>query len=359
MGEIVNRSFKNPPFLGTRATLLLPGNYLVKADPPIVSRSLRIIERSFKKIIMRIAIMGAGGVGGYFGGRLAAAGQDVHFIARGGHLDALRSQGLAVKSALGSLHLEQVHATSDPSSIGPVDVVLFGVKLWDTEAAAAAIRPLLRDGTAVISLQNGVVKDEILRKVIGADHVVGGVCYIEASIAAPGTIEHGGKMQRLVVGEYGGVETLRVARFLECCRQAGIDAESSADVSRTIWEKFVFLVGLSGSTAGTREAIGVVRSDPDARQLLQDLMEEAAAVGRAEGVKLDPGYVQGRLAFCDQIPATMTSSMHRDLERGNRLEVAWLSGDVARRGKLLGVPTPVNATIARILAPYAEGRPRG
>lgn len=308
---------------------------------------------------MRIAVMGTGGVGGYFGGRLAASGCDVHFIARGKHLDALRSNGLVVKSPLGDLHLPRVNATSDPAEIGGVDVFIFGVKLWDTESAAAAIKPLLRPGTAVISLQNGVVKDEILTRIVGAGHVVGGVCYIEATIAAPGVIEHGGRMQRVVVGEYGGRPSDRVRQFVERCAEAGIDAQASDDIRRTIWEKFVVLVGLSGSTSTTREPVGVVRANPGSRRLLQRLLDETTAVANAEGVGLPAGFVQERLAFLDQLPATMTSSMHRDLERGNRLEVQWLSGDVARRAQRLGLAAPVNETIADILAPHAGGKSPG
>jgi 2-dehydropantoate 2-reductase len=308
---------------------------------------------------MKVAIVGAGGVGGYFGGRLAASGVDVHFLARGRHLEALRTQGLRLRSPLGDLHLPTVQATDDAAQVGPVDLVLFGVKLWDTEAAAAAVKPLLGPGTAVVSFQNGVVKDELLRQAVGPAHVLGGVCYIEAAIAEPGVIEHGGRMQRLVFGEYGGDATPRVQRFLDACRAAGIDADTSPDIGRTIWEKFVFLVGLSGSTTAVRAPIGIVRGTEGSRRLLRSLMAEAVAVGRAEGVALDAAFVDDRLAFCDQLPATMTSSMHRDLERGNRLELPWLSGDVARRGDRLGVPTPVNRTVADLLAPHVAGAARG
>lgn len=305
---------------------------------------------------MKVAIMGAGGVGGYFGARLAHSGCDVHFIARGAHGAALRSQGLQLNSALGDLHLKDLQVTETPQGVGVADVVLFGVKLWDTEAAAEAIRPLVGPHTAVISLQNGVVKDDILRGVLGPQAVAGGVCYIAATIAAPGVIAHTGVLQKLVFGEYDGSHSARLEAFLQACQGAGIEAEISADIRKTIWEKFVMLVGLSATTAATRLPIGRVRSHPQSRRVLQQIMEEVVAVGLAQGVPLAPDFATDRLRFCDQLPAAMTSSMAHDLERGNPLEVRWLSGDVARRGAELGVPTPANALVHGILALHAEGR---
>ncbi len=304
---------------------------------------------------MRIAIMGAGGVGGYFGARLAHAGADVSFVARGAHLAAIREHGLRVESARGDLHLAHPFATDDPGSVGSVDVVLLGVKLWDTEAAVQAIAPMVGKDTAVVSFQNGVQKDDVLRRELGDSHVLGGVCYIAATIAQPGVIRHSGTMQRLVVGEYDGARTARVEAFLEACGRAQIDAEASPDIHRAIWEKFVFLVGLSGTTATMRMPIGPIRSDAGARAFLRDAMREVVEVGRAQHVNLDPDYGDGRLAFCDSLPAEMTSSMHQDLERGNRLEVPWLSGDVVERGRATGVPTPVNRAINDILSPRVHG----
>jgi 2-dehydropantoate 2-reductase len=305
---------------------------------------------------MRIAVMGTGGIGGYFGGRLAQAGNDVTFIARGAHLAAMKQDGLKVESVLGDIHLKQPSVTDDPATIGPVDLVLFGVKLWDTESAARAIAPIVGPDTAVISFQNGVQKDDVLRAVLGERAVVGGVAYISAMIAAPGVIKHAGALQRLVFGEYDGKPSARTTAFLEACKAAGINAEISGDIRRALWEKFVFLVGLSGTTASTRHTIGPVRSNPQTRALLLDVMREVVAVGLAEGIALAPGFADDRLAFCDTLPVEMTSSMHNDRERGNRLEVQWLSGDVAARGKRLGVPTPVNRAIHDILTLDAEGR---
>lgn len=307
---------------------------------------------------LKVAVMGAGGVGGYFGTKLALAGCDVGFVARGAHRDAMRRQGLVVRSPLGDMHLAAPTVTDAPAELGPVDVVVFGVKLWDTVEAARAIRPLLGPDTVVISFQNGVVKDELLAAEVGASAVAGGVCYIAATIAEPGVIEHGGTMQKLVFGEYGAASSERLQRFLAACLQAGIDAELSADIARVIWQKFVFLVGLSASTAATRSPIGRVRAHPAGRRLLEAVMQETVEVGRAEGVDLPADYAQDRLRFCDQLPTDMTASMLRDLERGHRLEVEWLSGDVSRRGRALGLPTPYNTAVADILALHAEGMAR-
>ncbi|GAB2972003.1 ketopantoate reductase family protein [Amycolatopsis acidiphila] len=305
---------------------------------------------------MRIAVMGTGGVGGYFGARLAEGGHDVAFVARGAQLAALRANGLRVESPMGDVHLPEVEATDDPGTLDPVDLVLFGVKLWDTEAAAGQIRPLLRADTAVVSFQNGVVKDDILRRVLGPEHVLGGVCYIAATIAEPGVIRHSGNMQKLVFGEYDGSQSARTARFREACADGKIDAEVSDRIERTIWEKFVFLVGLSGTTSLTRSPIGPIRAIDRSRAFLRDVMDEVVRVARAQGVPLPEDYADDRLAFVDTVPDTMTSSMHHDLERGNRLEVPWLSGDVVDRGRALGVPTPANRAIADLLAVHAEGR---
>lgn len=305
---------------------------------------------------MRIAVMGTGGVGGYFGARLARGGHDVAFIARGKQLAALRSDGLRVESPQGDLHLPEVVATDDPAGLDPVDLVLFSVKLWDTEDAAELIRPLLRADTAVVSFQNGVVKDDILRRVLGDRHVLGGVSYIAATIEAPGVIRHSGTLQKLTFGEYGGTRSPRVEAFRAACADSGIDAEISDHIEQTIWEKFVFLVGLSGTTSMTRTPIGPIRGNPRSRAFLRDVMDEVVQVARAQGVPLPDDYADDRLAFADTVPDTMTSSMHHDLEHGNRLEVGWLSGDVVDRGRTHGVPTPANRAIADLLAVHADGR---
>ena len=308
---------------------------------------------------MKIAVMGTGGVGGYFGARLAQAGCDVSFIARGTHLAAIREHGLKIESTLGDVHLSPARATNDPRTLEPVDLVLFSVKLWDTEAAARSIASLFGPGTGIVSFQNGVQKDDILRGVFGEKAVMGGVGYIATAIARPGVIKHTGTMQRLVFGEYDGRRSPRAEALLAACHRGGIEAELSADIRRQIWEKFVFLVGLSGTTATTRLPIGPIRENARTRAFLLDLMREAVAVGRAHGVALDHDYADKRLSFCDGLPADMTSSLYHDLERGNPLEVQWLSGGVVQLGEQVGVPTPANRAVWDVLALHAAGRRNG
>jgi len=309
---------------------------------------------------MKIAVMGSGGLGGLYGGRLAHAGCDVTFIARGAHLAAMRQHGLAIESEPhGTIHLSPVRATDDPAAVGPADLVLVAVKLWDTEDAVRAIRPLVGPHTAVMSLQNGVIRDDTLRSAFGAAAVMGGVAYVATQLARPGVIRQTGPMQRLVFGEYDGRRSARAERLLDVLVRAGIQAEISDDIRRTLWEKFVFLVGLSGTTATMRSTIGPIRSHPRSRAFLRALLEETVAVGRAHGVRLPERYGDDRLAFLDTVPPDMTSSMHHDLERGNRLEVAWLSGGVVQLGEAVHVATPANRAVCDILAIHANGPPPG
>lgn len=301
--------------------------------------------------------MGTGGLGGYFGARLAQAGCEVSFIARGAHLEAIRRAGLRVYSALGDMHLDPAQATDDPAQVGRVDAVIFAVKLWDTERAAAQLAPFLGTQTMVISFQNGVEKDEVLAGIIGREHVVGGVAYISAAIESPGVIRHTGTMQRLLFGELDGTRTPRVEAFAAACAAAGILHEISADIRRATWEKFVFLVGLSAATSLMRAPIGAIRADERSRGLLLQIMREVVDVGRASGVTIDPAFADERLAFCDTLPAEMVASMSVDLQRGNRLELPWLSGAVVRLGQRAGVATPANAFVTDALALYVEGRP--
>lgn len=306
---------------------------------------------------MRIAVVGAGGVGGYFGARLAVAGHEVTFVARGRHLRAIREHGLTVRSPLGEFRVPSRSVVSTIAELGPADVVLVAVKLWDTDDVAAQLREVVTAGTRVVSLQNGVSKDRILRRQLPDEAVWGGLCYISAVIEEPGVIAHRGGMQRLVFGPYDDADAAVAATFLDACVASGVDAELSPDIQRDIWEKFVFLVGLSATTAAVREPIGVIRSDNRARRLLRDVMSEAVSVGRAAGADLDPGFVDERMAFCDSLPAAMTSSMYEDLVQGNRLELPWLSGTVVELGREFGIATPRNETIADVLAPYELGRP--
>lgn len=305
---------------------------------------------------MKIIVMGSGGVGGYFGGRLAAAGHEVTFVARGAHLLALRSNGLSLRSPRGDLHLAEVRAVQALAEAGSADLVMVGVKLWDTEAIAPDLRQLAERGAAIVSFQNGVQKDELLRRHVPPEAVMGGVCYIAAAIAEPGVIAHTGNMQRLAFGEYDGRASARALAFQAACQEAGIDADCSDSIERLIWEKFVFLVGLSGTTSMFRQPIGPIRADAAMRSTLLDAMREVVEVGRAKGVPLQAEFARDRLAFCDTLPAAMSSSMETDLARGNRLEVPWLSGAVVGLGETLGIATPVNRAIRDALAPFAMGR---
>jgi 2-dehydropantoate 2-reductase len=306
---------------------------------------------------MRIAMMGSGGVGGFFGGRLARAGHDVTFIARGEHLRAMREKGLRIESeAQGDIDLPRVNAVEDPASIGPVDAVIVSVKLWDTESAARAIKPLIGPETGVVSLQNGVIKDDILRRELGDAPVMGGVGYVATHIARPGVIRQVGTMQRIVVGEHDGRRSDRARRLHEALVESGVTAELSDDIRRAIWEKYVFLVALSGTTTTMRSTLGPIRENAQTRAFFLDVMREVVAVGRALGVALPADYAEQRLAFADSLPVDMTSSMHHDLERGNRLEVRWLSGGVVELGAKAGVPTPANRAVCDILALHALGR---
>ena len=306
---------------------------------------------------MKILVMGSGGVGGFYGGRLANTGCDVTFVARGAHLAAMRENGLTIESAAqGDIHIPRVQVCEDPASAGIVDLVLIAVKLWDTESAARAVKPAVGPHTAVLSLQNGVIKDDILRRVLGASNLMGGVAYVGTTIARPGVIRQTGPLQRLLFGEYDGKRSARAVALLEALLAAGIQAELSEDIRRTLWEKYVFLVGLSGSTGTMRVPIGPIRENPQTRAFLLELMKETVAVGRAHGVDLPADYAARRLDFADSVAPDMTSSLYHDLERGNPLEVEWLSGGVVKLGEAVGVATPANRAVWDILALHAQGR---
>jgi len=300
--------------------------------------------------------MGSGGVGGFFGARLANAGYDVTFIARGAHLEAMRGSGLTIENEpQGDIHVARVKAAADPGEVGPVDIVVLSVKLWDTADAARAIAPMVGPSTGVLSLQNGVVKDDILREHFPAEQVMGGVGYVATHISRPGVIRQTGTMQRVIVGEYDGRASERAKFLHEALVKSGVKAELSDDVRRAIWEKYVFLVGLSATTTTMRKPLGPIRSNAQTRAFLLDVMREVVAVGRALGVALPADFAEQRLAFADTLPVDMTSSMHHDLERGNRLEVNWLSGRVVDLGRKAGVPTPANRAVCDILALHAGG----
>ena len=306
---------------------------------------------------MKIAIIGSGGVGGFYGGRLANIGCDVNFVARGAHLAAIREHGLKIENKTqGDIHLPQVKVTDDPATIGPVDLVIIAVKLWDTEDVVRKVKPIVGPATAVMSLQNGVIKDDIMRREFGAAAVMGGVGYVATHISRPGVIDQVGTMQRLVFGEYDGRRSPRAEKLLELLLKAGIQAEISDDVRRTLWEKYTFLVAFSATTTTMRTTIGPICANPQTRAFLFDLMKETVDVGRALGVALPADYAAQRLALADTMPPDMTTSMHHDFERGNPLEVEWLSGGVVQLGRTVNVPTPCNRAVWDILALRAHGR---
>jgi 2-dehydropantoate 2-reductase len=296
----------------------------------------------------RIAVMGSGGVGGYFGARLANAGIDVTFIARGAHLAAMRASGLRIEGPDESVTVG-VTATDEPESIGSVDFVLFAVKLWDAADAAARCRPLIGSNTAVVSLLNGIDSEETLASVLGRGHVMGGVAEISATIAAPGHIKKVSPFARIRFGELDGSMSARAQALAELLARAGIGAAASSDINVDIWNKFVFLVGLSAMTALTRRPIGEIRSDPDTRGLLKQIMTETMRVGQAAGVTIADAFVDDRLKFIDTLAPEIRASMAIDLQAQRRLELPWLSGAVVRKGAELGVPTPANDFVCKAL----------
>ena len=307
---------------------------------------------------MRIAAMAAGAVGGYFGARMAAAGHDVFFIARGAHLQAIRKNGLTIESVHGDLHLPHPNVTDDPAEVGPVDIVLFTVKLWDTEQAAEQARPLLGPDTRVVTLQNGVDSYERIAPIVGAERAIPGVTYVVTVIDRPGVIKQTSAFQTVACGTVDGRPDAPLAAFVEAAKAAGLNITLSDNIQRERWHKFIFLSATSGATALTRMPMGPILADPDTRALFRNIMRETLAVGKAGGVQLDDAYVDERMAFADKnVPPTMKASMANDLDRGNRLELDWLAGQVSRLGKKLGVPTPVNDTVYAALKLYRMGAP--
>jgi 2-dehydropantoate 2-reductase len=298
---------------------------------------------------LKIAIYGSGGVGGFFGARLANAGNEVHFIARGAHLAAMRKNGLKVESGAGNIHLPKPNLHEDAAQIGPVDIVMYAVKLGDVESAAQKLKPLLHDRTLVIPFQNGVESPEIVARIIGRNHVLPGVAYIATSISAPGIVTHTGTMQALHVG--AGADA-----FVTAAKAAGINIEQADDIDLARWQKFVFLVGMSGVTTLSRQPLGVIRADPDLRATLQAAMTETWRLGRQRGVRLADDFIADRMRFADTLHADMKTSMQHDFEAGKPLEAPWLCGAVVRMSGEAGLDAPVNRTIYAALKPYLRGR---
>jgi 2-dehydropantoate 2-reductase len=304
---------------------------------------------------MRIAIMGAGGIGGYYGAKLAAAGNEVVFIARGAHLDAIRAGGFSLVGPAGDIHLPQAVATDDPSSVAPVDVVLFCVKLFDTEAAARAIAPLLDRGGICISLQNGVDGQHRIGAVVGAGRVLGGLAFVSAVIEAPGRVRYNSANPALEFGEADGSLSDRARHFREACLAAGFGATVVKDIRAAQWSKFVGLSTNAALTALVRRPAGVIYRDPELLEIARQGFAEAAAVARAMGIDLPVDIVEAKVKQHQGFPADMYASMYHDLSRGKRLELESLSGLVVRKGRELGVPTPVHEMAYACLKPFLDG----
>lgn len=309
--------------------------------------------------VLRIAVFGTGGVGGYFGARLAEAGQRVVFIARGEHLRAIREQGLRVESIRGDVHIFPAEATDDPATVGPVDVVLVATKAWQLPEAAEAMRPLVGSETMVIPLLNGVEAPDILAAALGAEHVLGGMCKISAFRAAPGLIRHVGVEPEVVFGELDGRRTERVERLrraFAACR--GVKVTIPDDVRAAMWGKLTFIAAFSAVGAVTRSPAGVIRSLPETRRLLEQAMREIVAVAQGLGVNLPDAAVDQALAFTDSLEPHVTASMQRDIMEGRPSELEAQTGAVVRLGRQAGVPTPVNEFLYAALLPQ-ELKARG
>mgnify|MGYP002623504036 FL=1 len=304
---------------------------------------------------MKIAVMGAGALGGYFGGRLAAAGHNVTLIARGAHLAAIRADGLRILSPRGDLHLPGIGATDDPAAVGPVDAILFMVKTYDLEHAAEAIRPMLGPETFVVTCQNGVSAPERLAAAIGPERVVPGVARIPGEVAQPGVIRHTAPLDILIFGEAAGGVSARCERLAAALNDAGMTPKAHPAIRHELWSKMISQAMLASLTALTRLDLGPLRETLQTRQLMTDAMEEAAAVGRAEVPDLPDDLIAANWAFLDGLPREMHASMLDDLRNGKRLEVDHLSGDIVRLGRRHGIPTPIHFTFWAALKPYADG----
>jgi len=301
---------------------------------------------------MRFAIFGVGGVGGYFGGRLAQAGEDVTFIARGIHLEAIKDRGLWVESINGDFHVDLAMAFDRPEKAGVVDVVLVATKAWQVAEAAQQMKPLVGPETLVIPLENGVSAPDELSAVLGREHVLGGICRISAFIGGPGLIKHVGVQPYIAFGERDKTNSERVERLYEVfSRCQGLKVEIPTDIEAAMWDKFVFIAAASGVGAVTRQPMGVFRSVPESRALLLAALEETTAVARARGVHLPDDEAQKILAFIDGSAPGIIASMQKDIMEGRPSELEAQNGTVVRMGRELGVPTPTHAFIYASLLP--------
>jgi 2-dehydropantoate 2-reductase len=305
---------------------------------------------------MKILVMGSGGVGGYFGGRLAAAGHDVTFVARGAHLQALLKDGLLLDSQLGNAEVKPAKAVQDPAEAGVPDIILFATKMGDTEGAAKQLAPIAGKGVPIVTFQNGVEGPEIIARVLPDAHVVAGVARIASHISRPGVIEHRSPFARIEFGEPGGAANALLEEFHSVCKAAGIDAILSKDIRRGVWMKFAMLAPFSGLTTLTQRTAGPLRTNPKTRALFEDAIREVIAVGTAEGAAFGAGDFEGLMKTVDGNPPAMTSSMSHDRQAGKPLELEYLSGAVVRIGEKHGVPTPTHRFITQALALEVDGK---
>ena len=307
---------------------------------------------------VKIGVFGAGGVGGYFGGKLAHSGEEVAFIARGQHLSQMQAEGLRVDSIAGDFHVKNIQATDDPQAIGKVDVILVGVKAWQVPEAAQAMQPMVGQNTFVVPLQNGVEAPAELAEVLGEDHVLGGLCRISSLIAAPGYIHHVGIEPYVAFGELNNELSERCTLLLEVFQKADVKAEIPVDIHAAMWEKFTFISAVSGVGAVARAPIGVIRSVPETRKLLMLALEEITAVAKAHHIVLPPDLVSKTMEFIDRLPEGAQPSMQRDIIAGHPSELGWQNGAAMRLGKKFGISTPINDFIYSSLLPQ-EMKARG
>ncbi len=307
---------------------------------------------------MKILIAGSGGVGGYYGGLLARSGNDVTFLARGEHLKAIREHGLQVKSVHGDFVVFPAQATDTPAEVGPVDLILFCTKTYDTEHVAEALRPCVSANTAIISLQNGVDAAERIGAILGMEHILGGVTWISSAVEAPGVIRQFSQFRRIVFGELDGSITPRAQSIYQTLSATGVTVELSENILSVIWTKFVFIAAVSGISSLTRLEMGEFRHVPETRALMTALMREVEALARAQNIALDADVVEKSLAFVDAAAPTIKSSMQRDVESGRRTELESMIGVICRKGREWNVPTPVADFVYAALLPV-ELKARG
>lgn len=304
---------------------------------------------------MKIAIMGAGGMGAFYGANLAVAGRDVAFIARGAHLDAIRRDGLTLTGEGGDHLIKPAIATDDPREIGPVDAVLFCVKLYDIEAAAAAMRPLLGPNTVVISVLNGVDGPDRIAAAIGAQHVLGGAAYASAVIVAPGVVSYKSTMASLVIGELDGAESPRAEAFMAACEGAAFGCSVSTNILGVLWDKFTLLATNAALCSACRLPVASIYAEPALVDLARAMMEEIVALARAQGVVTSDDIIETSIARSNSFPPDMYASMYHDLARGRPMELEGLSGHVTKLGAELGIATPRHQTLFACLKPFMNG----